>query len=301
MNNASTIDRDFIGYGATPPAMRWPGDAGLAVSVVLNIEEGAELSVRDGDERNEAVHEVVHEIQGAPDLCMASHFEYGTRVGYRRIVGVAANAGIPLTLNACGRSLIGLPWLARDAIMRGHEICAHGWRWESHAGMDEAREREVIARTYREIARVAGVAPVGWHTKSSASVRTRELLVQHGGFLYDSDAYNDDLPYYLAVEGRAHLVLPYSFDTNDMRFFGQAAFVKAGDFADYLIDSFDWLRRESLHQPRMMTIGLHLRIMGRAGRIAGLETALAHMRQAGGAWFARRDAIARHWRAVVPP
>jgi len=293
--------RDFIGYGTNPPAMRWPGAAGLAVSLVLNIEEGAELSLLDGDERNEAVHEVVHEIQGAPDLCMASHFEYGTRVGYRRIAAVAAAAGVPLTLNACARSLAGLPWLARDAIVRGHEICAHGWRWESHAGMDEEHERAVITRTHHEIARVAGVAPVGWHTKSSASIHTRKLLVQHGGFLYDSDAYNDDLPYYLPVEGRAHLVLPYSFDTNDMRFFGQSAFVRASDFADYVIDSFDWLWHESQHAPRMMTIGLHLRIIGRAGRIAGLETALAHMRQKGRTWFARRDAIARHWRATVPP
>jgi allantoinase len=294
------MSRDFLGYGDQPPAMRWPGQAGLALSVVLNVEEGAELSLAAGDEHNESVHEVVQEVKGAPDLCLASNFEYGTRVGYRRIATVAAAAGVPMTLNACARSLIGVPWLARDAVARGHEICSHGWRWEAHAGMDEARERALIARAHSEIMRVSGVAPVGWHTKSSASVNTRRLLVEHGGFAYDSDAYNDDLPYYVPVNGRPHLVLPYCFDTNDMRFTGSQAFAKGSDFADYTIDSFDWLWRESRHQPKMMSIGLHLRIIGRAGRIAGLETVFKHMRQHGGVWFARRDAIARHWRQTVP-
>jgi allantoinase len=294
------LERDFLGYGDKPPAMSWPGGKGLAVSVVLNIEEGAELSLAAGDERNEAVHEVVQEVHGAPDLCLASHFEYGTRIGYRRIAEVASSAEMPMTLNACARSLIGVPWLAKDAIQRGHEICSHGWRWEAHAGMKEDQERSLIARAVSEIKRVAGVAPVGWHTKSSASVNTRRLLVEHGGFLYDSDAYNDDLPYYLPVAGKAHLVLPYCFDNNDMRFYGGHAFVKGSDFADYVIDSFDWMLAESKHQPKMMSIGLHLRIIGRAGRIAGLQTVFEHMRQSGGTWFARRDAIAQHWRETVP-
>jgi peptidoglycan/xylan/chitin deacetylase (PgdA/CDA1 family) len=295
--------RDFLGYGDHPPAMRWPGDAGLAVSLVLNVEEGAELSLADGDATNESVHEVTQAVLGAPDLCLASHFEYGTRVGYRRIADVVDKAGVPMTLNACARSLVGVPWLAQDAVTRGNEICAHGWRWEAHAGMDEAHEGALIARAHTEIARVAGIAPVGWHTKSSPSVNTRRLLVEYGGFIYDSDAYNDDLPYYVAVSGRPHLVLPYAFDTNDMRFFGTQTFVRGQDFADYVIDAFDWLHRESRHGVKMLSIGLHLRIIGRAARIGGLQTALAHMRQAGGhgVWFARRDAIARHWMQAVPP
>ncbi|MCB1738852.1 MAG: polysaccharide deacetylase family protein [Gammaproteobacteria bacterium] len=295
------MSRDFAGYGDNPPDIRWPDGSRLAVSVVLNVEEGAELSLLHGDERNEAVHEVTQLVNGAPDLCLASHFEYGTRVGYHRIMSVIGKAGIPITYNACARSLVGLPWLARDAIARGHEICSHGWRWEAHAGMDEAHERALIARAHAEIARVAGVAPVGWHTKSSASINTRRLLVEHGGWIYDSDAYNDDLPYYLEVAGQPHLVVPYSFDTNDMRFFDSHAFVKAADFAEYVIDTFDWLARESVHRPAMLSIGLHLRIMGRAGRIAGLARALEHMQQTGGAWFARRDQIARHWLEVCPP
>ena len=294
--------RNFFGYGQNPPHIRWPGGAGLAVSLVLNVEEGAELSLADGDEVNESVHEVTQPVLGAPDLCLASHFEYGTRVGYWRIADVVAASGVPMTLNACARSLVGVPWLAQHAVKNGHEICSHGWRWEAHAGMEEAHERALIARAHSEIARVAGVAPVGWHTKSSPSLNTRRLLVEHGGFLYDSDAYNDDLPYYLPVAGRSHLVLPYAFDTNDMRFFGTQSFVRGQDFADYLIDAFDCLLRESQHGVKMLSIGLHLRIIGRAARIGGLHTALAHMRQSGGesVWFARRDAIARHWLNVSP-
>ena len=136
------MTRDFLGYNDNPQDIRWPGDAGMAVSVVLNIEEGAELSISDGDESNESVHEVTQPVHGAPDLCLASHFEYGTRAGYRRIADVAQAAGVPMTLNACARALIGVPWLARDAVQRGHEISAHGWRWEAHAGMDEDHERK---------------------------------------------------------------------------------------------------------------------------------------------------------------
>lgn len=291
--------RDFLGYGAEPLRVSWPDGARIAVSLVLNVEEGAELSLSAGDERNESVHEVTAEVKGAPDLCMESHFEYGTRVGYGRIVNVIGEGGIPITLNACARSLEGVPWLARDAVSRGYEICSHGYRWESHAGMSEHHERELIARCHATIARIAGVAPVGWHTRSSPSVNTRRLLVEHGGFLYDSDAYNDDCPYYVNVDDKAHLVLPYAFDTNDMRFFESYAFVRGADFADYVNDAFDCLWREAAHSPKMMSIGLHLRIIGRAGRIGGLQAVLKHLKRPG-VWFARRDAIARHWLEHCP-
>jgi peptidoglycan/xylan/chitin deacetylase (PgdA/CDA1 family) len=292
--------RDFLGYGDDPPYANWPDAARVAVSFVLNIEEGAELALSAGDERNEAHHEVNHEVENAPDLCMESHFEYGTRIGYWRIMRVFGAAGIPITLNACGRSIAGVPWLARDAIARGHEICCHGWRWESHAGMPEDHERSSIARAVDAIRNASGIAPVGWHTKSSASTNTRRLLVEHGGFLYDSDAYNDELPYYVDVGGRAHLVLPYCFDSNDMRFFDTFAFARGSDFSEYVNDAYDWLWREAAHRPRMLSVGLHLRIIGRAARIAGLECVINHMRERGGAWFARRDAIARHWLAQHP-
>lgn len=295
------MPRDLKGYAHDYPAVRWPGGARIAVSFVLNVEEGAELTLSAGDERNEAVHEAVQQVDGAPDLCMESHFEYGARVGYRRIAEVAAAHGVPLTINACARALEATPWIAADAVRRGHEVCCHGWRWESHAGMDEAHERAVIARAAASLARTVGRAPVGWHTKSSASVNTRRLLVEHGGFLYDSDAYNDDCPYYVEVLGRPHLVLPYAFDTNDMRFFAPHAFVSGQDFAAYCGEAFDWLWQEGAHKPVMLSVGLHTRIIGRPARIAGLGALLRHMRNRGGVWFARREDIARHWLGEAPP
>jgi len=277
------------------------------VSFVLNVEEGAELSLTSGDARNEARHEVNHEVVGAPDLCMESMFEYGARVGYARIADLLHAAGIPLTLNACARALEITPWIASDAAARGFEVCCHGWRWESHAGMDEAAERTLIARCVASIAQLHGRPPVGWHTKSSASVHTRRLLVEQGGFLYDSDAYNDDLPYWVRVDTargatKPHLVLPYAFDTNDMRFFDSFAYVRGSDFADYAIAAFDWLLQEAQQTgtPRMMSIGLHTRIIGRPGRIAGLQALIDHVRGRADAWCATREQIARHFMQEVP-
>ena len=292
-------DRDFRGYGAGPPAIRWPNGARLAVSVVVNVEEGAELSIGMGDERNEAVYEVVEEVRGARDLCMESHFEYGTRAGWPRIRTLLQRYGVAATLNANGRSVALSPWLAREGVSDGHEIAAHGWRWESHAHMDEATERAAITRAVGAISAATGTPPVGWHTRSATSMNTRRLLLEHGGFLYDSNAYNDDLPYRVAVGGHDHIVLPYAFDTNDMRFQRGGGFVFADDFARYCIEAFDRLYEEGASAPRMLSIGLHLRIIGRPGRIGGLERFLAHAASHSGTWFARRDAIANHWRSQL--
>jgi peptidoglycan/xylan/chitin deacetylase (PgdA/CDA1 family) len=291
--------RDFVGYGGQPPAAAWPGGARVAVSLVLNVEEGAELAVADGDERNEAVYEAVEEVRGAIDPCMMSHFEYGTRAGYWRIMDLLDAHGAKVTLSVCGRVAERAPQLLRNAVARGHEIACHGYRWERHAGMDQAQEAEVIARTHAAVAAAAGVAPAGWHTRSASTANTRALLVRHGGFLYDSDAYNDDLPYVVEVEGGPHVVLPYSFDTNDMRFSNNGGFVHGADFARYCGDAFDWLWDEGATRPRMMSVGLHLRIIGRPARIAGLDAFLRHVAARGGAWLARRDQIARHWRQVA--
>jgi allantoinase len=293
------LTRDFVGYGGQPPRVRWPGDARVAVSLVLNIEEGAELALSMGDERNEAVHEVVSEVKGARDTCMESHFEYGSRAGYWRIAEILARHGIPCTLNICARAIVHTPALARHAVAAGHEISCHGYRWETHAFMDEAQERAVLARSVDTIERICGAPPTGFHAKSGASPHTRRLLVEHGGFAYDSNAYNDDLPHVVSVLGRPHVVLPYSFDTNDMRFTNQGGFVFGDDFARYGIDAFDWLWQEGATTPKMMTIGLHTRIIGRPGRIAGLDKLLTHIKSRGGAWFARRAEIAAHWRQFV--
>ena len=290
--------RDFRGYGDRPPDPRWPGDSRLAVSVVVNVEEGAELSLADGDERNEFVHEVVEEVVGAPDLCMESHFEYGVRAGYWRIAELLDRFGVKATFSASARALERSPWLARDIRARGHEISAHSYRWERHANLEEGAERAVIGRAVATIEAAAGARPVGWHTRSSPSPNTRRLLVEEGGFLYDSDAYNDDLPYVVDVAGRPHIVVPYAFDTNDMRFTRQGGFVQGDDFARYCLAAFDWLYKEGARTPKMMSLGLHLRIIGRPGRIVGLEAVLERMHAKEGVWFARREEIARHWREL---
>jgi allantoinase len=290
-------DRDFRGHGATPPAIRWPNDARLAVSVVVNVEEGAELSLGAGDEANEFIYEAVERVEGARDLCMESHYEYGTRRGWPRIRKALAERGVAATLNACGRAIFHSPWLAREAMADGHEVSCHGWRWERQVYMSEAEERQVIARTVETIAAAGGSPPVGWHTRSATSVNTRRLLVEHGGFLYDSNAYNDDLPFMHREGDRDLVILPYAFDTNDMRFQPGGGFVQGEDFARYCTAAFERLYAEGAHEPRMLSIGLHLRIIGRPARIGGLDRLLDHMAAKPGVWFARRDAIAHHWRA----
>ena len=209
------MTRDFWGYGPDKPAIRWPGGARVAVSFVVNFEEGAEFSIADGDDRNEAIYEVEHQLTGVPDLCLDSHFEYGARAGWWRVMDIFDAHGVKATVSACGRAAERTPALMRDAIARGHEVSAHGWRWESHAGLNEAQERDRIGLAVAAIEAATGVRPVGWHTRSASTPNTRRLLIEHGGFLYDSDAYNDDLPY---LVGR-HVVMPYAFDTNDMQFF----------------------------------------------------------------------------------
>jgi len=287
--------RNFIGHGPNPPHAHWPGGARVAVSLVLNVEEGSEQAVSRGDRVNEHVYDMIDNVEGV-NLAMESHFDYGTRAGYWRIVRVLERYGATCTVNACAEALALSPWLARDAVARGFEISSHGYRWLSPKTMDEAEERDWIARAVKTIAGVAGVRPVGWHTRCPHTPNTRRLLVEEGGFLYDSDAYDDDLPYLLEVGGRAHVVLPYSLDTNDMRFQRpEAGFVRATDFSDYVIDAFNWLWEEGVTAPKMMTVGLHLRTIGRPARIRGLDLVLQHMRDKGGAWIARRDEIARHW------
>jgi peptidoglycan/xylan/chitin deacetylase (PgdA/CDA1 family) len=289
--------RDLAGYRGKPPAIAWPNGARLALSLVVNVEEGAELSRAMGDERNEAVYEAVEEVVGAPDPCMESHFGYGTRQGWRRIRQALSDRGALATLNACGRALRLSPWIAEEAVADGHEIMSHGYRWETHARMEEARERRVIADAVAAIAETSGRPPVGWHTRSATTPATRRLLVEHGGFLYDCNAYDDDIPYVETVAGQPHVVLPYAFDTNDMRFFNRGGFTFADDFARYCIDAFDRLYAEGGDEPRMMSVGLHLRIIGRPARIGGLERFLDHAASRPGVWFTRRDAIAHAWRA----
>ena len=291
------MPRDLLGYRDAPPHPGWPDGARVAVSFVLNFEEGAERSIAEGDDRNEAVYEVIDRLEGIPDPCLESHFDYGTRAGWWRIMQLFDDHQARCTVSACGRAGQRTPELARDAVRRGHEVSAHGWRWDSHARMGEDEERRAIADTVRAITEATGQRPVGWHTRSATSPNTRRLLIENGGFLYDSDWYGDDLPVTLRFGERTHVVLPYAFDTNDMQFQHTHRFVRAADFSGYVLDAFDWLWREGAHAPKMMSIGLHLRMLGRPGRIAALHDMLVEMRRRPGTWIARRDEIARHWLA----
>ncbi|MET3517401.1 peptidoglycan/xylan/chitin deacetylase (PgdA/CDA1 family) [Pseudacidovorax sp. 1753] len=290
--------RDFIGYANRPPAVAWPGGARVAVSFVLNFEEGAEFSVADGDARNESVYEVIDPRTGW-DPCIDSHFEYGTRAAWWRIAELLERHRAPMTVSACGRAVARSPWLAQDAVARGHEVSAHGWRWESHAGMAPAQEAAAMDACLAAIEAACGRRPVGWHTRSACTPNTRALLAERG-FLYDSDAYNDDLPFFVPVAGRPHLVLPYAFDTNDMQFQHTQRFATAAQFAEYVCDAFDWLHDEGAQRPRMMSVGLHLRMIGRPARMKALALILDHLRRRGGAWIATREQIARHWLAHAP-
>ena len=293
--------RDLRGCGRTPPDPKWPGAARVAVSFVINFEEGAELSLSARDGANEKVYEVTDVVSGVADLCMETHFAYGTKAAWWRIADRLEQLGVPATVSTCGRAAELSPWLIEDAVRRGLEISCHGWRWEKHAHMKEASEREAIAKTVRVLTRIAGTRPVGWHTRSTPSPNTRRLLVEEGGFLYDSDDYSDDLPFYVDVSGKKHLVIPYSFDTNDMHYHqGFHRFVTARDFSEYTTDAFDTLWAEGATHPRMMSIGLHLRMVGRPGRIAALDHIVGHMKRQGGVWFATRRQIAEHWRARFP-
>ena len=288
--------RDFRGYGPKTPDPQWPGGARVAVSIVLNIEAGAELNQADGDERNNSVYEINELVEQGPDFCMSSHFDFGPRAGYWRIIRLLEKFDIRASASCCGRSLERMPWLGRDLIERGHEVSCHSYRWERHSELSLEKEREVIGRAVEAIKQACGRAPIGGHTRGAPSTNTRRLLAQEFGFHYDSDAYDDDLPYLREIGNEPYVIMPYAFDTNDMGFMPGGKFALASDFAECCIDAFDVLHEEAETSPKMMSIGLHPRLIGRASRIKGLRDFLEHVQSKGGAWFARRMDIAEHFR-----
>ena len=287
-------ERDFLGYGRNVPNISWPGNKRVAVSFVLNFEEGSEFSIGDGDDHNEGIYEVIDCEEGARDFCIESHFEYGTRVGYWRVVDAFERYKAKMTVSSCGRAVERSPWLVKDAALRGHEIAGHGYRWQTHAKMSEDEEREAINKCVEAIREAIGKPPVGWHTRSERSFSTRKLLIERG-FIYSDDAYNDETPYFVKVGDDLHLILPYAFDTNDMQFQNTNRFNTSASFATYVCDSFDWLLLRESNIPRMMTIGLHLRMITRPGRMLALERILDHITKSGKAWIATREEMARHW------
>jgi allantoinase len=295
--------RDMAGYAAHPPDPRWPGGARLALQIVLNYEEGAEKCVLHGDEASETfLSEIVgaEAFHGARHLSMESMYEYGSRAGVWRLLRVLEQRAIPVTVFGVGMALARNPEAVAAMLGAGHEIASHGWRWISYQNVDEVTERRHIELAVRTITELTGAAPLGWYTGRD-SPNTRRLVVEHGGFLYDADSYADDLPYWEQVNGKAHLVVPYTLDCNDMRYATLNGFRTGDDFYAYLRDAFDVLYREGERAPKMMSVGLHCRLAGRPGRTAALERFLDYVQKHERVWICKRVEIARHWHAQHPP
>jgi len=293
--------RDFAGYGRSVPEVCWPGEAKLALSLVLNYEEGSERSHEMGDGRNEGLGEVPRTVEGGyRDLATESVYEYGSRVGAHRLLRLFDGCGVRCTVFAAAVALERNPSVAEAIAAAGHEVCAHGLRWSEQWQLSEEDERRQIDAAVASIARTCGARPVGWYSRWMPSERTRRLLAEEGGFLYDSDAYNDDLPYYVTAGGKAVLVVPYTLTYNDSRFvYGQVGSV-AAFYADCLA-AVDYLREEGQTAPRMMSLGLHARWSGQAGRAAGLRDFLRSVTGRGDVWIATRREIAEWWWEHYPP
>jgi putative urate catabolism protein len=295
--------RDMIGYGGTPPDPAWPGGARLALQVVLNYEEGAENAVLHGDPASETfLSEIVGAapFMGQRHMSMESLYEYGSRVGFWRLMRLFAERRIPITVFAVAMALERNPDAARTMIEQGHEVASHGWRWIDYRDIDEATEREHMRRAIASIEKLTGQRPLGWYT-GRTSENTQRLVAEEGGFLYDADSYADELPYWVRVAGRDHLIVPYTLDANDMRFATVQGFNSGDQFLAYLRDTFDVLYAEGAKTPRMMSVGLHCRIAGRPGRFAALQRFFDHVQKHDKVWICRRVDIARHWRQVHPP
>jgi allantoinase len=304
--SVSAYPRDLIGYGRNPPHAKWPNKAKIAVQFVLNYEEGGENSVLHGDKASE---QFLSEIIGAAafearHLSMESIYEYGSRAGVWRILKEFEKRKLPLTVFGVSMALERHPELTAAFVELGHEIACHGWRWIHYQNMDEATEREHMRIGMDIIKKLTGVAPQGWYTGRD-SPNTRRLVADYGGFLYDSDYYGDDLPFYTQVtksDGSSvpHLIVPYTLDSNDMRFASPQGFNTGDHFYQYLKDSFDVLYAEGEEAPKMLSVGMHCRLLGRPGRMRSLQKFLDYIESHDRVWVCRRIDIAKHWLATHP-
>jgi len=294
--------RDYKGYGATPPHPRWPEGARLALQVVLNYEEGGENCVLNGDAGAETfLSEIINApvVAGARHMSMESIYEYGSRAGVWRLLALFKEFDIPVTVFAVAAALEKYPEIAKVFVGAGHEICSHGYRWINYQDVDIETERAHMKRAIEVIEKLSGTRPLGWYT-GRTSPNTRQLVAEEGGFLYDADDYSDDLPFWSTLGGRPQLVIPYTLDTNDMRFATAQGFHTGEQFFTYLKDAFDTLYAEGVAAPKMMSVGLHCRLIGRPGRIAGLRRFFDYVRAHKDVWVCRRIDIARHWHTHHP-
>jgi len=308
-HNATPYPRDLIGYGKQAPHAQWPGNARIALQFVINYEEGGENNVLHGDAASETF---LSEIIGAQafsnrHMSMESMYEYGSRAGFWRLLREFERRDLPVTFFAVAMAMQRNPEAVAAMLEGGHEIASHGLRWITYQMMDEATERAHLREAVAIHKELTGAAPLGWYTGRD-SPNTRRLVVEQGGFLYDADSYADDLPYWTEVEAGAqpgaakvpHLVVPYTLDTNDMRFAAPQGFNSGTQFYEYLKDAFDVLYAEGETTPKMLSIGLHCRIIGRPARFAALQRFLDHVQRHDRVWVCRRADIARHWKTTHP-
>lgn len=279
--------------------MHWPDGARLALSVVVNVEEGSEMSVAEGDRGPEPVDELGVVLKKAiRNYGNESNYRYGLRAGAPRVMRLLRQHDVRATFTAAALSLERAPELARQIVADGHEVCAHGWRWVHQFHMNEADEREFIRKAVRAIERATGTRPYGWLSRYLLTENTRRLLAEEG-FVYHMDDYSDDLPFWAAAGGRPIVVLPYALDSNDMKMWTAPALTPR-EWLEYAIDTFEWLYAEGAEEPKMMSLGVHLRIIGRPGRIGAFAQFLEHARRREGVWVATRKAIADCFAAQRP-
>ncbi len=289
-------DRDFIGYGKSPPHPKWPNQARLAINFVINIEEGAERNVLEADSCSENyLTELAlrNTVKGERDYFSESVFEYGSRCGSWRLLDLFERRNLNVTAWACGMALERNPALAKHLATAGHELAGHGYRWIDYRQLPIEVEREHIAKTIALIERFTGNRPHGWYT-GRKSAHTRKLLVE-AGIAYDSDSYADDLPYWEVVGDRPHLIVPYTFDVNDAKYFLTPGWMSGEDFLAYLQNTVRCLYREGEYAPKMMTVALHARISGHPGRTEAIARFLDFLQDFPLIWIATRWQIAQHW------
>jgi len=293
--------RDLKGYAGKQPNVSWPGNARIAVQFVLNIEEGGENCVLHGDTASEGfLSEIIgaQPLENARHMSMESIYEYGSRAGVWRILDVFRAQGLPITIFAVAMAAQRTPQIIERALRDGHEIASHGLRWINYHGVPEELEREHLQQAMDILSDICGERPLGWYT-GRTSENTRRLVAEYGGFLYDADDYSDDLPFWSKVQP-GQLIVPYTLDTNDMRFATAQGFNSSEQFYTYLRDAFDVLYEEGAHSPKMLSIGMHARLLGRPGRIQALKRFIEHITSHDKVWVARRADIARHWRQQFP-
>ena len=288
--------RDMVGYGSKDKKIRWPNNARIAVQIVLNYEEGAENCVLNGDKNSEVF---LSEIIGAQPvkgrhINMESLYEYGSRRGFWRLHKIFKEKKIPITIFGVGMALAKNPQICKALMSSNYEVASHGWRWIDYQNIKKSEEKKHMKMAIKTHQKIFGERPLGWYT-GRCSPNTRDLVFEDGGFLYDSDSYSDDLPYWETRNNKKQLIIPYTLDNNDMRFATNQGFNTGDHFYSYLKDSFDALYEEGKTHPKMMSVGLHCRIIGKPGRIQALKKFLDYIKKHKNVWICKRVDIAKHW------